>query len=145
MPLLLIRGSLRRRPEQGAWWAETAKYYDGDAVFTETSDVEEFLGGGSNDAGFVQVMKSHDVDRDAMVRMDQMFEKHAGLRPELIGLIRLWTGPDSCIEAAYFTTEAAARSGEQVEMPAELQAAMAESSDWMQNTEFLDLTDPLLF
>ncbi|MGK2957537.1 MAG: hypothetical protein ACSLFB_03880 [Acidimicrobiales bacterium] len=39
----------------------------------------------------------------------------------------------------------AARSGEQVEMPAELQAAMAESSDWMQNTEFLDLTDPLLF
>ncbi len=75
------------RPEQGAWWAETAKYYDGDAVFTETSDVEEFLGGGSNDAGFVQVMKSHDVDRDAMVRMDRMFEKHA-LRTRRHGLIQ---------------------------------------------------------
>ena len=49
------------RPQQGEWWAETEKCYDGPVSFTDSEDVEEFLSGGSNDAGFVQVMKSADA------------------------------------------------------------------------------------
>jgi len=49
------------RPEQGAWWAETAQLYDGDISFTESSDVEEFLGGGSDDAEFVQIPEGRRV------------------------------------------------------------------------------------
>ena len=51
------------RPEQSAWWAETEKYLGDDVSFTESSDVTPFLGGGSDKAGFVQVMKVSGVDR----------------------------------------------------------------------------------
>ena len=131
------------RPEQGAWWSEMAKYYDGDPSFTESTDVQEFLGGGSNDAGFVQIMKSSGVDRDRVAALDAQFEKLAGMRPDLMGSFRVWTGPDACIEANYFTSEAEARAGESQEMPPEVQEMMAEFQDVMQaNIEFLDLTNP---
>jgi hypothetical protein len=133
-----------QRPEQGQWWAEMSKYFDGDPTFTESSDVDEFMGGGSNDAGFVQVMKSRGVDRSRVAQLDALFEKHAGLRPDVIGSFRVWTGVDTCVEAIYFTTEAEARTGESTEMPADVQQAMAELGDMSANTEFLDLTDPLV-
>jgi hypothetical protein len=133
-----------QRPEQGAWFAETAKYYDGDPTFTESSDVEEFLGGGTDKAGFVQVMKTKNVDRATMHKLDEQFEKFQSLRPDLLGSFRVWTGPKSCVEAAYFTSEAEARAGEQKEMPAEVQAMMAEFETVMANTEYFDLTDPEL-
>src|SRR5262245_57442969 len=41
------------RPEQGAWWEQTAKYFDGEPTFRESSDTSLLFGGGSNDAGFV--------------------------------------------------------------------------------------------
>ncbi|MGQ0432071.1 MAG: hypothetical protein ACT452_06665 [Microthrixaceae bacterium] len=132
------------RAEQGEWWAETAKLYDGEPVFTESGDVTEWMGGGSNDAGFVQVMKSTGVDRAQLEKMDAAFEPHAGARPDLLGGIRIWTGPTSCIDVAYFTSEAEARAGEKAEMPEELTTMMAEMSDAMGETEYLDLTDPQL-
>ena len=39
------------RAEQSAWWSETEKYFDGPVAFTDSEDIEEFLDGGSNDAG----------------------------------------------------------------------------------------------
>jgi hypothetical protein len=54
-----------KRPEQGAWWNETEKAYDGPVTFTESSDTELLFGGGSNEAGFVQVMKGKVKDADA--------------------------------------------------------------------------------
>jgi hypothetical protein len=132
------------RPEQDAWWAETAKYFDGDIEFDESSDVTELLGGGSNDAGFVQVMKVSGVDRARIERLDATFDELAALRPDLLGGLRVWTGPDRYIEAAYFSSEAEARAGEQAELPDAVQAMMAEFQQLMANTEFLDLTDPQL-
>ena len=133
------------RAEQGQWWAETEKCFDGAVTFTDSEDVETFLGGGSNDAGFVQVMKGRGVDRDRVRAMDEGFEKHApSFRPDLIGVLRVWTGPDSYAEVAYFTSEADAREGETKEPPAELAEQMSEFQDLMANIEFLDLKDPWL-
>lgn len=132
------------RPEQGGFWAEMSKYYDSDVSFTESSDVQELLGGGSNDAGFVQIMKSRGVDRARMALLDKQIETVAAKRPDLLGAVRVWTGADSCVEVNYFTSEADARAGEKKELPAELQAMMAEFQDVMQNTEYLDLADPQL-
>ena len=132
------------RPEQSAWFAETAKLYDGEPTFTESSDVTLWMGGGSNDAGFVQVMKSTGVDRATVEKMDAIFEPHTGLRPDLLGGIRVWTGKDSCVDAAYFTSEAEAREGEKAEMPAELQEAMAGMEQGMGEVEYFDLTEPHL-
>jgi hypothetical protein len=132
------------RPEQSAWFEEMQKYFDGEPTFTESSDVTELLKGGSNDAGFVQIMKSTGVDRAQMERLDASFDQFAEHRPDLIGSVRIWTGPDSCVEAAYFTSEADARKGEQTELPEEVQAQMAEFEAMMANTEFIDLPNPQL-
>jgi hypothetical protein len=134
----------QERPEQGAWFEKhLASAYDGQPTFTESSDVIEFMGGGSNDAGFVQVMKIDGVDRGKLEELDQTFEKFAGDRPDIIGGLRVWTGADSCVDVMYFTSEEEARKGEQGEMPEELQKAMADFGS-MAQTEFIDLRDPQL-
>lgn len=132
------------RPEQGAWFEGMQKLYDGEPSFTESSDVETFLGGGSNDAGFVQIMKVKDVDRAVVSQLDASFEKVSHLRPDLIGITRVWTAPDAYVEAAYFTSEAEARKGEQADMPEELQAVMKDFEQIMAKTEFIDLPNPQL-
>jgi hypothetical protein len=132
------------RPEQGAWFEKhLATAYDAPPTFTESSDITEFMGGGSNEAGFVQVMKSKGVDRAEIERLDTVFEKFVGQRPDIIGGLRAWTGKDSCIDVMYFTSESEAREGEAAPMPDELQQAMADF-DGMGDTEFLDLVDPVL-
>jgi hypothetical protein len=132
------------RPEQTAWFEKMAKLYDGEPAFTESSDTTEWLGGGSDDAGFVQVMKSTGVDRAAVEAMDKAFESYTHLRPDVIGGLRVWTGPDSCVDVAYFTSEAEARKGEKAEMPAELQELMSQFEGATGQTDYLDLTDPQL-
>jgi len=134
------------RPEQGQWWAETEKCFDGDVRFVDSDDVDSFLAGGSDDAGFVQVMKGRDMDRARVRALDEQFEQHAAaVRPDLLGGFRMWTGPDSYIEVAYFTSESEAREGEAKEPPAELAAQLGEFEALMANVEFVDLRDPWLF
>lgn len=134
------------RPEQDRWWTETEKCFDGEATFTNSEDIETFLGGGSNDAGFVQVMKGRGIDRDRFQAMDESFEERAAsFRPDLMGVLRVWTGADTYVEAAYFTSEAEAREGEKKEVPAELADQMGEFREMMANVEFLDLKDPWLY
>ena len=134
------------RPEQGQWWAETEKCFDGEVRFTDSDDVDVFLAGGSSDAQFVQVMKGKDMDRDRVRALDEQFEAHAAsFRPDLLGGFRMWTGPDSYIEVAYFTNESDARQGESKEPPAELAAQMGEFEAMMANVEFIDLREPWLF
>jgi len=132
------------RPEQGEWWAETEKLLD-DVQFSESSDVTQFLAGGSDDAGFVQVMKVTGVDRSKLEDGDRQFEPLAPkLRPDLIGGVRVWTGPDTIIEANYFTSEADARSNEGQQPPPELAESFAEYMAMMSKAEFVDFSDPYL-
>jgi hypothetical protein len=132
------------RPEQGQWWAETEPCFAGDVTFTDSEDVETTLGGGSNEAGFVQVMKGRG-DRERVRAMDRVFEEHASsFRPDVIGGLRVWTEGDRWIDVMYFTSEAEARQGEQKEPSPELADAMAEFEDLMSDVEFLDLRDPWL-
>ncbi len=132
------------RPEQGAWWSETEKYYTGSVTFAESSDVSQHLGSGSDDAGFVQVMKTTGADRQVVERLDEQFDLVASARPDLLGTVRIWTAPDACYEVAYFTSEAEARAAEKAEPPAEVASLMAEFETVFANTEFLDLTAPQL-
>lgn len=132
------------RPEQGTWWAETEKHFDGPVTFTDSEDVQTFLGGGSDDAGFVQVMKGR-AARDQMGEMDAAFEQHApSFRPDLLGVVRTWTGPDTYVEAAYFTSEADAREGEKKEPPPEIAEQMGEFEAMTADIEFVDLRRPWL-
>jgi hypothetical protein len=133
------------RPEQGAWWNETVKCYSGDVTFTESEDTETFLGGGSNDAGFVQIMRGT-ADRDQLHAMDAAFEQVAGSwRPDLIGVLRVWTGSDRYADVGYFTSEAEAREGEKKEPTPEIAEQMRQFEELMSSVEFIDLKDPWLF
>ena len=133
------------RPEQGAWWEQMSACYDGDVTFTESDDVETFLAGGSNDAGFVQVMKSSAIDRSAVARMDAAFESVAAtIRPDVIGSLRIWTGPTSAYDVTYFTSEAEAREGEAKDFPPEFADLMDDFQAVMASTDFIDLPDPWL-
>src|SRR5438445_3837831 len=52
-----------QRPEQGAWWQEASKAFDGEVAFHDCREVDTALGGGTNDAGFVQVMQGKAKDK----------------------------------------------------------------------------------
>ena len=53
------------KPEQGEWWAEMEKLFNGEATFRDSNDVEVESVGDLDSAGFVQVVvaKSKDLDR----------------------------------------------------------------------------------
>lgn len=131
------------RAEQGAWWSEMEQCYDGEVSFVESEDVETFLDGGSDGAGFVQVMKGHGLDRAAVAGLDALFEEHAPtVRPDVIGGLRAWTAADAAYDVTYFTSEADARAGESKPMPPAFDEVSAVFEHMMANTEFFDLPDP---
>ena len=133
------------RPDQSAWWEETAKFFDGDAVFHDSEDVDTYRAGGSDAAGFVQVMQGRAADRDALRRLEaraeEMLPTH---RPDLIGSVRCWYGSGDYTEVAYFTSEAEAREGEAKAPPPELADELESWTALMGEVRYLDLTDPWL-
>ena len=132
------------RPEQGEWWAETSTHLDGDATFKNCPQVDVFGGGGSDDAGFVQVIQGRG-DRDRiMAGASKMEEILSRVRPDLIGGLMAWPGDGTFIQVAYFTSEAEARKGEKAEMSAEDAAAVQDDMAAMQMERFIDLRDPWL-
>ena len=134
------------RPEQGEWWAATSGYYDGEVTFTNCPDVDTFGAGGSDDAGFVQVMKGR-ADRSTLASLAA--ETEALLqrgRPDVIGGTVAWPGDGRFIQTIYFTSEAEARENEKKE-PAtdEEREAWERMGSAMQVEEFIDISDPWLF
>ena len=129
------------RPEQGAWWNETAKAYDGDPKFSESSDTELLFNGGSNDAGFVQIMKGKANDAAAFRKWGKEHEGHLKeIRPDLIGGVDVYQPDGSYVSVAYFTSEAEARKNEGA-MGAD--PLMGEYMSYQAaEMQFLDIADP---
>jgi hypothetical protein len=136
------------RPEQDAWWAETAKLFDGEPEFADSSDVVVDLAGDPDTAGFVQAMRGQSSDpARARELMGSHPDEWRSYRPDLIGSIAaLYDDTGRWAMAAYFTTEAEARLGEKKEPPAELKAEMDELATLsVGETEYFDLTEPWLY
>jgi len=131
------------RPEQGAWWNETVKYFDGEPTFRNSTDVDTTGGGGSDDAGFVQVMQGRATDRARLTELEAEFmPKIEKLRPDVLGNTRSWDG-DSFVDVIYFTSEAEARKGEQA-MSDDTAADMEGFNALIQDLAFIDIKDPWL-
>lgn len=133
------------RPEQGAWWADMEKCFDGAVDFLDCDNVQQFLDGGSDDAGFVQVMRGRSEN---VSRMHQLFNNHTDelreARPEIIGGLMLDAGDGRYVDAIYFRSEAAAREGEQKEPPEDVRAELDEAMGLMGDVTYFDLRDPIL-
>jgi len=135
------------REDQGAWWAETEKYLD-NVEFIDSTEVLPMLGGGSNDAGFVQVMRGRITNRDKAAQLitrmgdfEALMRQH---RPEVIGDLTVLHADGTYTDVVYFTSEAEARQGEKRPMPAEAEAMVGEFMATMPVDEFLDLREPWL-
>lgn len=102
------------RPEQGAWWNEMAKAFDGEPTFRNCVEVDSFFGGGSDEAGFVQVIETHAKDQAAMrSRSAEMEAQLREIRSDILGMLVGWHGDGGGVtQVVYFTSEADARSGE---------------------------------
>jgi hypothetical protein len=130
------------RPEQGEWFKELAANIDGEPEFQNCTEVDLFEDGGSDDAGFVQVMQSKGdrkriADIEAKV-MDRMRE----LRADYLGGLRAWSG-DQYTEAAYFRSEKEARAAEKQEMPDDIKANFEEWQKAAGEPTYFDLRDPI--
>jgi hypothetical protein len=133
------------RPEQGQWWAQTATVFDGDVTFHDCSEVHLFGRGGSDDAGFVQVMQGRYTDPARAVELLQRSEQPLReLRPDVIGGELCLHGDGGFTQAVYFTSEAEARAGENTQPPPEVQAWLDEEAAMTTDLVFYDLTDPWL-
>jgi|1186.fasta_scaffold09917_2 hypothetical protein len=130
--------------EQGAWFEEFSKNCEG-ITFHDCSEVDTMLDGGSNDAGFVQVMQGRAKNRDEMRSRRAGFEAELRrVRPDLIGATIAWHGDDDAAftEVAYFTSEEEARRGEQQMAESSLASDFTNLIDG--ELTYLDLRDPIL-
>jgi hypothetical protein len=135
------------RPEQDAWWRETATLFDGEPTFRDSTHVTPDVVGDPDQAGFVQVMQGRGSDPErARELMTQDSDKWAGYRPDILGSLAVEHDQGDYTMAIYFTSEAEARHGEQQEAPPELAAQMDELSSLMVGEPtFLDLKEPWLY
>jgi hypothetical protein len=131
------------RPEQGAWWAETEKCFDGEVTFHDCDEAMVFLDGGADDAGFVQVIQGRVADPQRFARfMELPMDMLHQARPEIIGGCMAMEPDGRFTETIAFRSEDAAREGERKEMPAELRQAFEDQMAQMQDVTYLDLHHP---
>lgn len=136
------------RPEQGEWWKATEAAYDGPVSFIDSADVGTFLGGGSDDAGFVQIMRMSISDRSRYEEIEKQLEETAPLadaRPEIIGGLLVWESDARAIAVNYFTSEEEARQGESKDPPADIAGLLEEWRSLMSDVEWFDLRDPKMW
>jgi hypothetical protein len=75
--------------------------------------VDVLFDGGSDAAGFVQVMQGRAKDQNQMRSQEREMEPELRkVRPDLIGGIVAWHGDGAFTEVVYFPSEEVARQGE---------------------------------
>jgi hypothetical protein len=127
------------RPEQSAWWTQMEQHFAGPVTFHDCEDVSLLLGGGSDEARFVQVIQARVTDRDKLHKlMEESSQMLATYRPDVLGGTIAIDADGVVTETIAFTSEAAARKAEQQQMPAEAEEAMS----LLQDVQYLDLRDP---
>lgn len=129
------------RPEQGAWWEETSAAFGGEVTFLDCRDVDLIFGGGSDEAGFVQIMQGRAADREQMRTVGQSMEDGLrAMRPDVLGGVVCWHGDRDFTQVMYFTSEDEARKGEAATQQS------AEMDEWGKLLDgpvrFLDLRHP---
>ena len=133
------------RAEQGDWWQETERLFDGPVAFHDYAHTDVLLGGGSDGAGFVQVIQGEYTGDGSPAISGREAAVISALRPELIGGTMGWDDGGHFTQTVYFTSEEDARTGE---------GAMGENADAQEMMEawqtsvtgvrYLDLRDPWL-
>ena len=138
------------RAQQGEWWSGVEKLFPQGAVFHDCSQVDLGRRGGSDEAGFVQVMQGRTSDLARMREMGQRLERDfPDMRPDLLGyLTAVHDGENGAFtQVFYFTSEEEARAGErgEREMPAEATEELQQVMELVQDVRYYDLREPWLY
>jgi hypothetical protein len=123
------------RPEQTQWWNEFSKYVD-TPRFWDCTLVEEYKGGGSDDAGFVQVIMCRVLKPEEF--RETVASMAASSRDDVIGGVIAWLG-NRFTEFVYFTSEEEARKGEKSKNQ---QVALEKTWPRTEDIEYFDLREP---
>lgn len=128
------------RPQTTAMSERMAALMDGPPEFHDCDDVTEWLDGGSDDAGFVQIIRGKTADP---AKLKEVLSADTGklreLRPEIIGGTLAIEADGTFTQTVAFTDEESARQGEQKEPPPEMADDIAEA---FSDVTYFDLRDP---
>lgn len=127
------------RPEQSAWAERFTALMDGPPEFHDCDDVTLLMDGGSDDAGFVQIIRGKVDDPSRLKAMLADTTTLHEMRPEILGGTLAIEPDGSFIETVAFTTEAAAREGERMEPPEDVRRELDYA---MKGATFHDLHHP---
>lgn len=127
------------RPEQTAWAQKMMELMDGPVEYHDCDDVTLFLGGGSDEAGFVQVIRGKVDDPNRLKAMLADTSMLHEMRPEILGGSLAIEADGTFTETVAFTDEASAREGERKEMPADVGQSFQEL---VRDAKFYDLHHP---
>ena len=126
--------------EQSAWWADFERCLDGPATFHNCDDVTLMMEGGSDKAGFVQIIRGKVDDAAQLKSMMTDTETLHEMRPDILGATLAIEPDGTFTETVAFTSEDDARRYEaESPMPAEM-AQMMERN--MHDVAYLDLHHP---
>jgi hypothetical protein len=132
------------RSEQSRWWEDTERVFDGEVTFHDCSQVDQMLSGGSDAAGFVQVIQGRAVDPQRLRDVGEaQLPELSARRPDILGGVVAWhdDDPSAFTQLVYFRSEQEARTGEQTMDDAQA----AEWSSLMAGpSTFVDLPEPML-
>jgi hypothetical protein len=131
------------RPGQGKWWEEASQLFEGEVSFHDCDDVTMMLDGGSDDAGFVQVIQGRlsDPERFRHMMEGPMDMLHEA-RPDIIGGTIAIDADGFFTQTMAFRTESEARDREQQTPPPEAQRELDEMGAMMSDVSYHDLHHP---
>ena len=131
------------RPEQGQWWTKMEALFEGPVEFHDCSDVTLMLDGGSDGAGFVQIIRGKVDDPERLRSMlQQGTEMLRAARPDVLGITLAIEDDGTFTQTVAFTDEASARAAESREMPEEAQQEMQQWDEVMHDVSYMDLHHP---
>lgn len=133
------------RSEQARWWEETASKLSGSATFHDYPQAELMGDGGSDDAGFVQVIEGRSRDIDRLVALEHELEDELSEgRPEILGGSYAWNADGEFVQTVYFTSEREAREGERLMENADQRGSgqYAEYLSLTSDVDYADLRNP---
>ncbi|MCE5288493.1 MAG: hypothetical protein LLG14_04545 [Nocardiaceae bacterium] len=133
------------RPQQGEWWASVEPLVS-NVEFQNCVETMSFGKGGSDDAGFVQIMQGRVKDAAALKAFNEEHEADfENFRDDVIGGVTALHGDGGYTDVIYFTSEAEARDGEKQEMPENMAAMMNEMMSLYEGEPtYYDIKEPWL-
>ena len=130
------------RPEQGEWAGQMMALMDGPVEFHDCDDVTLMFDGGSDRAGFVQVIRGKVTEPERLKALMSDTDMLHEARPDILGATLAIEADGTFTETIAFTSEAEARAGEKKEMP-DMPAEVRDTMEMaMKDATFYDLHHP---